>query len=256
MPAPNAPLGIEEYVPPSSGAKVLVLGCIDPRFSALLSEFLVEYKEVQFIYDLFILAGSSLGANQSYLTYPTVLRTAGVAGAQYPLNLIPQWGVNWGPTFFDHIGIAILLHNITEVWVFDHLDCGAYKRIKFGNAAATDNDIAQHTPELIKLQGYIKQTSPALAYKGFVMDMTGNITKVVDDGLGIQFPNNKNFGSSNIRNPASDYTNTVLWRTSDYSTERIVSNTHRITITRICDCSSSTLNTKSGNCVKCAKNGK
>ena len=29
--------------------------------------------------------------------------------------------------FFDHIQLALDLHGISEVWVFDHLDCGMYK---------------------------------------------------------------------------------------------------------------------------------
>jgi len=226
---------VQEYIPPSTGAKVLVLGCIDPRFSAMLSSFLVNYKDVQFIYDLFILAGASLGANQSYLTYPG-LRTASVPGPNYPLNTISQFGVNWGPVFFDHLTIAISVHEITEVWVFDHLDCGAYKAIK---ALATDLDPSQHTPELIKLQGYIKTTQPTLFYKGFIMDTNGGITKVVDDGNGVQFSMPKNFGSSLTRNPASNYTNSVLWRKTDY----ISRSEDDITNTRLCSCSSTSVET-------------
>ena len=228
---------VQEYIPPSTGAKVLVLGCIDPRFSAMLSSFLVNYKDVQFIYDLFILAGASLGANQSYLIYPS-LRDATITG-NYPAGISspPNYlGVNWGPAFFDHLNIAISVHQITEVWVFDHLDCGAYKIIK---ALATDLDPSEHTPELIKLQGYIKTTQPALFYKGFIMDTNGGITKVVDDGNGVQFSMPKNFGSSLTRNPASNYTNSVLWRKTDY----ISRSEDDITNTRLCSCSSTSVET-------------
>jgi hypothetical protein len=186
MPAPNAPTGICEYIPPSQGARVLVLGCIDPRFNAILSSFLVNYKDVKFIYDLFILAGASLGANQSYLSFPNTLRSPGqTIGTPYPLNQIPQWGQYWGPSFFDTLALAIQLHNITEVWVFDHFDCGAYKLIKYGNFSASDNALPPHVEELTKLEGFIAQTAPNLGFKGFVADMNGNILKVVDNHKGI-----------------------------------------------------------------------
>jgi carbonic anhydrase len=188
MPAPNAPTTppLCEYIPPSTGAHVLVLGCIDPRFQSILSSFLVNYKNVQFSYDLFILAGASLGANQSYISYPNTLRPAGqTAGTPYPVNQIAQWGEYWGPTFFDTLALAVQLHNITEVWVFDHLDCGAYKLIKFGNYAASDNTLPPHVEELTKLEGFIAQAVPTLGFKGFVADMNGNILKVVDNNKGI-----------------------------------------------------------------------
>jgi hypothetical protein len=213
--------------PSSSGAKVLVLGCIDPRFSQILSSFLNNYKGVQFIYDLFITAGSSLGVNQSYDNNGTQ-RADNTTGA-YPNNLlavtgtgrIGKLGHNWGPTFFDHLKIALEIHNITEVWVFDHLDCGAYKAIKFGNFGATDLDPQQHIPELAKLQGFIKQRYSQLRFKGFIMDTAGRITKAVDDELGIEFYKSYfsslgTFGSSKIRAPVSEIIELRAKASADY----------------------------------------
>jgi hypothetical protein len=193
------------------GAKVLVLGCIDPRFTEILSSFLVNYKMVQFNYDLFNLAGAALGANQSYTSTPSfpTARGNGVPGTYYPLSLIANNGAGignlgetWGTTFFDHVDVAISLHNITEVWVFDHLDCGAYKAIKFGDLTATDNDINQHTAEIVKLQGYIqaKYPSSGLGFKGFVIDMQGGITQVAGDPIPLSstIPFNKKGSSTNM----------------------------------------------------------
>lgn len=187
MPEPNNELTppVCEVIPNTYGAKVLILGCIDPRFQAILSSFLVNYKEIQFLYDLFILAGASLGANQSYLNFPETLREPGqTVGTPYPLNQIPQWGQFWGPSFFDTLALAIQLHNITDVWVFDHLDCGAYKLIKFGDYYASDLKLPPHVEELKKLEGFIQETTPSLGFKGFVADMNGNIIKVVDNNKG------------------------------------------------------------------------
>lgn len=213
-----------------SGANVLVLGCIDPRFSALLTAFLNGYKEVQFNYDLTILAGSSLGVNQSYVGGVGTNRLAGDDG-NYSNSILKDYGPNWGPTFFDHVSIARFLHGVTEVWVFDHLDCGAYKNIKLasgGSASLTDNDIAPHTEELRKLQGYMSTYTQSglgnngalnpngfkLAFKGFVMAMDGSITKVIDDGGGTSIgdttyvPRGYTWTQSSIRD-ASDFTEFV-----------------------------------------------
>jgi hypothetical protein len=244
------PTGYCAEIPPNTGARVLVLGCIDPRYSALLSRFLLEYKDIQFNYDLFTLAGASLGFNQSYLTYPGTLRTAGVAGAQYPSNLIPQWGVNWGPVFSDHIRIALAIHNITEIWAFDHLDCGAYKRIKFGDANATDDLIPPHTAELQKMMTNIRTSFPALFFKGFVMDTEGDITQVVGNG-GITIPNSKPPGSSRIRGYASLNTDRIGFNTGDQLFKmEFQGGTPIVGLRRLCNCIPA-LASKVGLCPTC-----
>ena len=211
----------------SGGASVLVLGCIDPRFSQILSSFLINYKEVQFVYDLFILAGSSLGVNQSYNINGTQ-RANAATGDAYPQNLlatsavIGPLGHKWGPTFFDHLTVAVLVHNITEVWVFDHLDCGAYKAIKFGDLALPDLDPEQHIPEIQKLQGFISSRYSSLGFKGFIMDTNGLITKVVDDNKGVELDVIRyplvlgEFGSSRIRAPASEIIDLRAKASADY----------------------------------------
>ena len=227
--APGTSVGTFTF-PSSSGAKILVLGCIDPRFSEILSAFLVNYKEVQFVYDLFITAGSSLGVNQSYNLDGTQ-RTSGTRGTAYTNNILADslvigpLGHKWGPTFFDHLDVAVKVHGITEVWVFDHLDCGAYKNIKLasgGVAAATDLDPNQHIPEIIKLKGYINLAQPSLGFKGFIMNTSGVISKVVDDSKGVLldtvvYPATLGtVGSSRIRAPASEILELRAKAAADY----------------------------------------
>jgi len=202
--------GVFTY-PGTIGASVLVLGCIDPRFSELLSSFLLNFANIKFNFDLFITAGSSLGVNQSYNLDGT-LRAQNSTGTAYPLNILATSGAgrvgplarNWGPTFFDHLSVAISVHQITEVWVFDHLDCGAYKAIKFGSLGASDEDTTQHTPELVKLQQQIKALYPNLGYKGFIMDKKGEITMPINGGGIFLDTLAERFGSSRIRAPTSD----------------------------------------------------
>jgi carbonic anhydrase len=247
----------------NSGAKVLVLGCIDPRYSAVMTSFLTQYKGVQFIYDLFILAGASLGANQSYTTFPT--KRGITSRGSYPNNVladdtagIGNLGRSWGPTFFDHLSVARLLHQVTEVWVFDHLDCGAYKLILSGNPLATDDSNGPHIIEMEKLRTNINtytdgidplNISPySLSFKGFIIGKDGRIENVIKDETGIDI-DPALFGSSRIRNPASTHTDLMAFRRADYITQvqplDMFENKNRIglsqqKLTQLCNCSTDT----------------
>ncbi len=207
----------------------MVLACIDPRYTFALEQYLLNQLDAQHTYDLFALAGSSLGAS---LTGTTAA------------NLRPDY--TWQEVFFEHLQIAKLLHNIQNVWVFDHLDCGAYKAIL---GLSSDLDPTIHTTELTKLKGFINTTYPALAFKGFVMDTSGIITKVVDSNNGVYVDNViiKDFGSSRIRNPASEFTEIVGRESLSYPLKSQipgVSGTSfgiKTTIHNLCNCSTKTL---------------
>ena len=218
----------------NAGARVLVLGCIDPRYASVLTSFLINYKDVQFMYDLFITAGASIGVNQSYVGGDvTNKRAAGVRGS-YANNIladgaagIGNLGRNWGPTFFDHLSVARALHGITEVWAFDHLDCGAYKAILYGDLNAPDLNRNEHITELRKLESMITNYAASndplngsyqLSFKGFIINTSGVITNVVREGAGVELEADYNFGSSRIRNPASTFTDSVAYSRTDYLT--------------------------------------
>jgi len=132
-------------------ASALVLACIDPRFTASLAWYLTHHKEVINDYDLVALAGASLGVLQT--TYGS-----------------------WQTTFVDHVKLALQLHNIKEIWAFDHLDCGMYKATL---DLKEDKDSAIHIEKLQELKAFIKQQFPELGFKGFIIDVRGNIEKVV-----------------------------------------------------------------------------
>jgi hypothetical protein len=220
----------------NSGAKVMVLGCIDPKYCSALNEFLTQYVGVDFIFDMFTLAGASLGVNQSYdyatHVFPSA-RPNGHSGSDYPLNLLAENGAGignigetWGQTFFDHLSAAKSLHDITEVWIFDHLDCGGYKAIKIGNISSPDTSRDSHLEEIIKLNKYIKSFtedldpangSYSVAVKGFLIEERSAITKIFDDGRGVTFEVSPNFGSSNIKNPASIITDNIAAAKSDFT---------------------------------------
>ena len=133
------------------GASVLVLGCIDPRFANSLAWYLTHSQELHMDYDLITLAGASLG----------VLQTKYHA---------------WQLMFLDHVRLAIDLHNIQEIWVFDHLDCGMYKATL--NLEKDDKkDI--HLEKLNELKDFLQEQFPALGFSGFIISVDGSIQKVI-----------------------------------------------------------------------------
>jgi len=171
----------------STGASVLVLTCIDPRFTEFLSWFLTS--QVWSNYDLFALAGSSMGYIQSQagVQNPDGAASSG-PGPKWPIAVDDLSGINWGAVFHDHVRLAVSLHNISEVWVFDHLDCSAYKHYQFN--AAVDDDQTPHIANLRTMRTLLSNNSEFqdLKFKGFVMDLSGNINFAIgyDETTGIQ----------------------------------------------------------------------
>jgi carbonic anhydrase len=132
------------------GASTFVLACIDPRFTQYLAHFLINEKDIADDYDLFALAGAELGANQT--THKC-----------------------WKKTFTAHIDVAIDLHDIKQILVFSHMDCGAYKVFK---DLEKDDNPKLHKEEIHKLQKFMKKKYPKLIFKGFIMDTKGAIFRV------------------------------------------------------------------------------
>jgi carbonic anhydrase len=78
--------------------------------------------------------------------------------------------------FFDHVGLALALHNITEVWCFDHMDCGMYKATL---NLKTDEDHSLHVKKMTELKKLIAAKHPELKFKGFIIEKSGSISPAV-----------------------------------------------------------------------------
>jgi hypothetical protein len=77
---------------------VLLLSCMDLRLLDNLVTFM-KFENLENRYDQFILAGAAAGAMQ-----------------------MPSWH----KAFFDHLVLAVGLHEIKYVYIVEHRDCGAY----------------------------------------------------------------------------------------------------------------------------------
>jgi hypothetical protein len=199
---------VPAFSPP---AKVLVLGCIDPRFQSYLTWFLTHQRHLHGQFDLFTLAGASLGVNQAESVDEGGNELGGVQLSAAPPYSGVTWGDgtyknsapilrNWHNVFYGNLDLAVDLHQITDIWIFDHLDCAAYKIIKFNDSGASDLDIRAHSDEIIRLAIKLRQGNSYLGaindnsapfsglnIKGFVINTSGDIFKVFGTNTGANF---------------------------------------------------------------------
>jgi carbonic anhydrase len=125
---------------------VLVISCIDLRLTDDLVKFL-HFDNLQNRYDHFILAGSSLLCyhNQDDL----ILK-----------NIFDEYK-GWSKTLNDHIKIAIKLHEIRDIYIVEHQDCGAY-----------DNFLDKKNTEV---QSLLKDEK--MCHKKFALELADKIQK-------------------------------------------------------------------------------
>ena len=89
---------------------ILVIGCIDLRLTDNLVHFL-HFDNLHNRYDHFTLAGASLLCTEQRDLFTTVKYES----LKYAKNVL-----------LDHVQIAKDLHDIKDVYIVEHEDCGAY----------------------------------------------------------------------------------------------------------------------------------
>lgn len=131
----------------------LLLSCMDYRLIDDTERYMAG-RGLRDKYDHVILAGASLGA----LT------------EKYPA---------WNKTFWEHLDVAIQLHQIHKVIVMDHRDCGAYK-VVLGEDFAKDpaKETAAHAAKLRALRDQITQKYPKLEVELLLMDLQGSVEPI------------------------------------------------------------------------------
>lgn len=137
----------------AGAADALLLSCMDFRLMDDIGRYM-SGRGLRDKYDHVVLAGASLGA----LT------------GKYPA---------WNKTFWEHLDIAIKLHNIHTVIVMDHRDCGAYKVI-LGPEHARDpgKEKDTHAAQLKKLKAMINEKYPKLKVEMLLMALDGKVETV------------------------------------------------------------------------------
>lgn len=135
-------------------AEALLLSCMDFRL-VVETERYMSSRGLRHKYDHIILAGASLGALTD----------------KYPA---------WNKTFWEHLDIAIQLHQVHKVIVMDHRDCGAYK-VVFGEDFSKNRakETAIHAEQLRELRKRINEKHPKLEVKLLLMGLDGKVEEVV-----------------------------------------------------------------------------
>jgi hypothetical protein len=154
-------LGTQIFTPwLSHDADTLVLSCMDFRLISRVSEYMDKISK-KGSYDYVVLAGASLGVNNT--VYP-----------------------DWGRTFWDHLKLSRDLHNIRNVMIIDHRNCGAYKAIlhedypESETASQRKEETASHKKQLEALAQAIHEKYPFLGVQTRLMSLDGSVEDIGD----------------------------------------------------------------------------
>ena len=143
----------------AGGTDALLLSCMDYRLTDEIADYMQNHLHMKKKYDYVILAGASLGVNNT----------------KYP---------NWGKTFWEHLDTAIALHSIHEVIIIDHRNCGAYKLLLGKDFPADSNDAqlkeetAVHKQQLDMLAKAIHEKHPNLEVATLLMSLDGGVEEI------------------------------------------------------------------------------
>lgn len=134
----------------AGGTDALLLSCMDYRLMDEIEQYM-SGRGLRNKYDHVILAGAALGAITD----------------KFPA---------WNQTFWEHLDVAIKLHDINKVIVMDHRDCGAYKVILGPEHAKNPQQEKKvHADQLQKLQGMINEKYPRLMVELLLMGLDGKV---------------------------------------------------------------------------------
>ena len=152
---------------PAPRKNVLMLSCMDLRFIDDLGHFM-EGDNLVNRYDHLVFAGSALGVMQ------------------------PKHSA-WRKVFFQHLDIAVALHNVQDIYIMEHRNCGAYSyflgpKFDFDDSPeGRDAEEIEHRKHAFSLrdeiQSHAKQKIKegesrkdwTLNIRSFLMDLRGSV---------------------------------------------------------------------------------
>lgn len=160
----------DEYKLPKKN--ILVISCMDLRLTDNLVDFL-HFDNLHNRYDHFILAGTSL------LT--TEQRKHLFLGDNHK-----KYSPHWSQALMDHVELAINLHDIRDIYIVEHQDCGAYTNLldlSKVDLSCLEGEINCHrefaselADRLIRdLAKYKDSKKLSINIHGFFIDLRGNV---------------------------------------------------------------------------------
>ncbi|MCW3123375.1 MAG: hypothetical protein JWQ38_2867 [Flavipsychrobacter sp.] len=156
---------ITEYILPKKN--IIVISCIDLRLTDDLLHFL-DFDNLTNRYDHFALAGVAVSTTATTPGYKELFKE----------DALKQYDsfVHWKKSLYDHIGIAIALHAIKDVYIVEHEDCGAYRAfLKDSAFASFDEEVSCHKKFAVALSKDIRSEFE-LNVHCFMIDIRGNVS--------------------------------------------------------------------------------
>ncbi len=135
-------------------AIAMVLSCIDYRFIDQTIHFIEGDEVLDNKFDFTTLAGASLGYNQT----------------KYKC---------WKETFLHQVKLSIELHQIKEIIVVDHMDCGAYALFYPHLKSNSEQEREYHIKNIKRFIKSIKKRYPKLTYRGYLLNLDDTVETVV-----------------------------------------------------------------------------
>ena len=116
--------------------KAMVLSCIDPRFQPKVFNYLKK-KNLTGKYSSFTIAGGSIGVTAKKFK-------------------------KWHSTFWENLATSIKLHNISNLIVINHNDCGAAKIVNGDNKFSTSIENKIHNQSFNVIKKKLKKKHPSI----------------------------------------------------------------------------------------------
>lgn len=147
---PSIPPDVDKPMLETHKGNALVLSCMDYRFISETIEYLYG-RNNQNDFDYFVLAGASLGYNESIKHKEP--------GA-------------WAKSYEEHIDLALKMHHISEIIVIDHMNCEMYKRIYGKRVNTPERERDKHIENIRKLIETMKSKHKysTLTYVGILVE--------------------------------------------------------------------------------------
>lgn len=143
--------------PPAPRGNVLLISCMDLR----LLDDTVRFMDAENLtnrYDQFILAGAALGA-----------------ATRQP----------WGAVLFEHLQVACDLHQVRDVYILEHRNCGAYKVFLGAEGDFSDSPEHQQAEHRLhhryahelaaQIRAWGQEHQRPLQVQCFLMDLRGQV---------------------------------------------------------------------------------
>jgi carbonic anhydrase len=133
--------------------KAMLVTCIDPRYVTTARNYMVETRHWNNDYSQFSFAGAAVG-------------------------VVADRFKTWHDTFWDNLGITIQLHNIQNLVVLDHRDCGAAELAYGKEAVATPKvETETHRKALAQFRAEVAQRAASAQPQWKLNVITGLISK-------------------------------------------------------------------------------